>query len=260
VGSSILPPLDGLGHLSSTESVQTDDGFRRVPGIPSSFSPADDAEEARLCRVELIGRLAEQIGNARILDAMARVPRHLFVPEVSVRRAYVDMPAPIGYGQTISQPTVVAIMTEALELTGNERVLEIGTGSGYQAAILSLLAAEVYTIELVNELAEEARGRLLQLGYSNVHVRAGDGHRGWPERAPFERILLTAAPEAMPRALPRQLADGGIMVAPVGPRAWTQRLIRYRKTGGYLHPEDLGNVTFVPMLRPENVAPEGGER
>jgi protein-L-isoaspartate(D-aspartate) O-methyltransferase len=167
----------------------------------------------------------------------------------------MDMPAPIGYGQTISQPTVVAIMTEALELTGDERVLEIGTGSGYQAAILSLLAAEVYTIELVNELAEEARGRLRRLGYTNVHVRAGDGYRGWPEQAPFQRILLTAAPDVMPRVLPRQLAEGGVMVAPVGPRALTQRLIRFRRTRGHLHSEDLGSVAFVPMVAPKSMAP-----
>jgi protein-L-isoaspartate(D-aspartate) O-methyltransferase len=254
VGSPILPPVDAFGHPFPTESVETDRVSSPVPGLPSSSAAADDTEEARSCRVELIRRLAEQIGDDRVLDAIASVPRHLFVPEVSVRRAYVDMPAPIGYGQTISQPTVVAMMTEALELTGTERVLEIGTGSGYQAAILSLLAAEVYTIELVNELAEKARGRLFQLGYRNVHVRAGDGHLGWPERAPFERILLTAAPQVMARALPGQLAEGGVMVAPVGPRAWTQRLVRYRKTGGHLHIEDLGSVAFVPMVRPTSLA------
>jgi protein-L-isoaspartate(D-aspartate) O-methyltransferase len=180
---------------------------------------------------------------------MERVPRHLFVPGVSLQRAYANYPAPIGYGQTISQPTVVAIMTEALDLTGRERVLEIGTGSGYQAAILSLLASAVYSIEIVPELAEDARLRLLRMGYANVHVRAGDGYKGWPERAPFERILVTAAPDEVPQTLLDQLAEGGVLVTPVGPSGTSQRLLRYRKVRGRTSSEDLGGVRFVPMVR-----------
>jgi protein-L-isoaspartate(D-aspartate) O-methyltransferase len=207
-----------------------------------------DSDEARADRAALVRGLADEIQNARVLDAMQRVPRHIFVPGVSLSRAYLDAPAPIGYGQTISQPTIVAVMTDALELRGSERVLEIGTGSGYQAAILSQLVSEVYTIEIVRQLAEEADVRLRQLGYANVHVRAGDGYKGWPEQAPFDRVIVTAAPDEVPRALLDQLAEGGILVVPVGPTGWTQRLVRYRKTHGRVSSEDLGGVRFVPMV------------
>ncbi len=207
-----------------------------------------DSDEARAYRIDLVRQLTAEIRDARVLDAMLRVPRHLFVPGVSLRRAYLNQPEPIGYGQTISQPTVVAMMTEALDLEGRERVLEIGTGSGYQAAILSLLAADVYSIEVVEELASESRERLARLGYANVHVRAGDGYAGWPEEAPFDRVIVTAAPAEVPRALVEQLAEGGILVVPVGADPWTQRLWRYRKAGGRATGEDLGGVRFVPMV------------
>lgn len=212
---------------------------------------ATDSDEARAYRGELLRELTREIRDARVLNVMGRVPRHLFVPGASLRRAYLNEPAPIGYGQTISQPAVVAIMTEALELDGRERVLEIGTGSGYQAAIISLLTSEVYTIEVVEELAQDARARLLQLGYANVHVRAGDGYAGWPEEAPFARILVTAAPDEVPPVLLDQLAENGILVAPVGPRAGIQSLLRYRKTGALVSCEDLGPVRFVPMVSRE---------
>jgi protein-L-isoaspartate(D-aspartate) O-methyltransferase len=139
-------------------------------------------------------------------------------------------------------------MTAALELEGKERVLEIGTGSGYQAAILSNLAAAVYTIELVPELAAQSKARLAQLGYSNVEVRAGDGYRGWPEKAPFDRIVVTAAPDVLPRTLLDQLAEGGVLVAPVGAEPASQQLLRYRKKDGRITSEDLGAVRFVPMV------------
>jgi protein-L-isoaspartate(D-aspartate) O-methyltransferase len=177
------------------------------------------------------------------------VPRHRFAPGLSIRRAYEDRPQPIGHDQTISQPTVVAIMTQALRLGGTERVLEIGTGSGYQAAILARLCKEVFTIEIVPPLGEAARDRLKALGYANVHVRIGDGYLGWPEAAPFDRILLTAAPPEIPRALVDQLAEGGILVAPVGEQGEAQRLVRWTKRGGSLKKEDLGAVRFVPMVR-----------
>ncbi len=179
---------------------------------------------------------------------MIRVPRHLFVPEASLDEAYRNEPLPIGHGQTISQPFIVGLMTEALELAGNERVLEIGTGSGYQAAILSLLAGSVHSVEIVRELAEESRARLAHLGYDNVRVRAGDGYAGWPEEAPFDRIIVTAAAEKVPAALFAQLANGGILVIPVGQSDRTQRLLRYRRTGRRLAREDLGAVRFVPMV------------
>jgi protein-L-isoaspartate(D-aspartate) O-methyltransferase len=242
----LIAPLVLLGCQSPV-------GSKPGEGDPSpTASPhvldANDSEEARAYRAELVRGLATRVKDARVLDAMKRVPRHLFVPGVSLRRAYADAPAPIGYAQTISQPTIVAIMSEALELKGRERVLEIGTGSGYQAAILSLLASDVWTIEIVKELAEQARVRLRELGYTNVHVRAGDGYKGWPERAPFDRIILTAAPDDVPQALFDQLAEGGVLVAPVGPSGWRQRLLRYRKTAGRISSEDLGAVRFVPMV------------
>ena len=183
----------------------------------------------------------------RVVDAFRAVPRHRFVPDDVSSFAYVDDPLPIGFGQTISQPTVVAMMTEALALRGDERVLEIGTGSGYQAAILSMLCREVYSIERVVPLADQARRTLQELGY-RVQVRAGDGYLGWPEAAPFDRILLTAAPSTMPEALIEQLAEGGSIVAPVGEHGWTQELLEVRKTGGRTQTRALGGVRFVPML------------
>lgn len=207
-----------------------------------------DPAEAREYRAELVRELRGEIRDQNVLDVIASVPRHLFVPGASLYRAYANHAASIGYGQTISQPYVVALMTEALELRGRERVLEIGTGSGYQAAILSVLAAEVYTMEVVEPLATEARERLLRLGYSDIHVRAGDGYAGWPEEAPFDRVIVTAAPEEVPAMLLDQLAEGGILVAPIGPTGWGQSLLRYRKTHGLVSCEDLGRVRFVPMV------------
>ncbi len=209
-----------------------------------------DTDQARIQRRALLDSLRSggEVKDARVLEAMDRAPRHLFVPGVSLWRAYMDYPAPIGHGQTISQPTIVGVMTEALELKGNERVLEIGTGSGWQAAILSLLAKDVYTIEIIPELAEEARARLEVLGFHNVHVLAGDGYKGWPEHAPFDRVIVTAAPEKLPQTLLDQLADGGILVAPIGPNEHTQDLMRYRKHRGQISSEDLGPVRFVPMV------------
>lgn len=178
---------------------------------------------------------------------MRRVPRHLFV-DAPVGLAYEDRVLGIGLGQTISQPFVVALMSDALELGGHERVLEIGTGSGYQAAVLSLLAAHVDSIELLPTLADAARVRLRALGYANVEVRTGDGYAGWPEHAPFDRIILTAAPPALPQTLLDQLAVGGILVAPVGEDPLSQRLGRWRKSATGVVAEDLGRVVFVPMV------------
>jgi protein-L-isoaspartate(D-aspartate) O-methyltransferase len=179
---------------------------------------------------------------------MVAVPRHLFVPGMPLARAYADRPQPIGHEQTISQPTIVAVMTQALALRGGERVLEIGTGSGYQAAVLSRLAREVFTIEIVAPLGETARARLAKLGYANVHVRIGDGYKGWPEEAPFDRVLLTAAPPEIPKALTDQLAEGGILVAPVGPDGAVQELVRWTKRKGKIQEDKLGAVRFVPMV------------
>jgi len=200
------------------------------------------AERAAMVRLQIRGRGIE---NAGVLRAMETVPRHLFVPAGMVERAYDDHPLPIGHEQTISQPYIVALMTDLLDLDGDEKVLEIGTGSGYQAAVLAELAAEVYTIEIVEPLALEASARLAELGYDNVHVRAGDGYRGWPEHGPFDAIILTAAPPAIPQPLIDQLAVGGILVAPVGDVH--QELQVLEKTADGLSSRDVIPVRFVPM-------------
>ena len=188
---------------------------------------------------------ARDIKNPRVLEAMRRVPRHEFVPAALRGSAYEDSPLPIGHDQTISQPFIVAYMTEALELDGTQRVLEIGTGSGYQAAVLGELAKEVYTIEIVAPLAERARQTLAQLGYQNVHVRTGNGYLGWPEQAPFDRVMVTAAPDAVPPALVEQLRVGGLMAIPVG--VGVQELRILRRTAEGLETLRTLPVRFVPM-------------
>ncbi len=192
---------------------------------------------------------ARDITDERVLAAMAKVPRHRFVPEAVREQAYEDRPLPIGYGQTISQPYIVAYMTQALEL-GPEaktraRVLEIGTGSGYQAAVLAELVHQVYTIEIIKELAERARATLAALGYTNVFVRHGDGYLGWPEQAPFDGIVVTAAPDHVPQPLVDQLAVGGRLVVPVG--RWFQEMTIVTKTPQGLRRRTTIPVLFVPM-------------
>jgi protein-L-isoaspartate(D-aspartate) O-methyltransferase len=184
-----------------------------------------------------------------VLAAMGKVPRERFVLPDEISRAYADSPLPIGYGQTISQPYIVAYMTETLGVSASHRVLEIGTGSGYQAAILGELAREVYTIEIVPELADRAGATLQSLGYANVHVRSGDGYAGWPEHAPFDRILVTAAPEEIPRPLLEQLAPGGRLVAPVGAQGDTQWVTVVDKSDAGLVERRTIPVQFVPFTR-----------
>jgi protein-L-isoaspartate(D-aspartate) O-methyltransferase len=209
------------------------------PGTATEF----DAARARMVEEQVAAR---GVADERVLSAMRKVPRHEFVPEERRESAYEDRPLPIGYGQTISQPYVVAAMSEILRLDGSERVLEVGTGSGYQAAVLSVLAREVYSIEIVEPLATRARDDLARLGYANVHVRFGDGYRGWPEVAPFDAIILTAAPDHVPEPLVAQLAAGGRMVLPLG--SWSQDLVLLTKDGeGEVHRQVLFGVRFVPM-------------
>jgi protein-L-isoaspartate(D-aspartate) O-methyltransferase len=193
------------------------------------------------------------ITDAKVLTAMAGIPREAFVPEKYRSRAYEDGPLPIGYGQTISQPYIVALMTELLDPQPDHRVLEIGTGSGYQAAVLSRLAGEVYTIEIVEPLAEQATQTLAELGMKNVHVRAGDGYAGWPEKVPFDSIIVTCAPDHIPQPLVDQLKEGGRLVIPVGSQSGVQKLIRLTKVGGEIRQEEVLEVRFVPLTR-------GGER
>jgi len=208
------------------------------------------ADEYAALRSRMVREDIERRGvrNQAVLDAMRRVPRHLFVPEKLRDSAYGDFPMPIGHGQTISQPYIVGLMTELLAPGAAHKVLEIGTGSGYQAAVLSPLVKEVYSMEIVEPLGLAARELLGKLGYKNVRVRIGDGYQGWPEEAPFDRIVLTAAPPEVPGALIAQLKPGGRLVAPVG--NWDQYLVVIDKdlSGKVRRREDIP-VRFVPMVR-----------
>ena len=191
------------------------------------------------------------IGDPAVIQAMQRVARHRFVPVESLPLAYADSPLAIGYGQTVSQPYIVAFMTEALELEPGDHVLEIGTGSGYQTAILAEIVAQVFTIEIVPPLAEQAATTLAELGYTNVHTRVGDGFHGWPEEAPFQAIIVTAAPLDIPHALLGQLAIAGRLLLPVG--GAKQRLVLYRRTADGFTRTDLGRVRFVPLVDQQGV-------
>jgi protein-L-isoaspartate(D-aspartate) O-methyltransferase len=188
---------------------------------------------------------ARGITDPRVLAAMRKVPRHLFIPRSEREQAYNDGPVPIGEGQTISQPYIVALMTELIHPQPGDRVLEIGTGSGYQAAVLAELAAEVYTIEIVEPLGRRAASLLSDLGYANVHCRIGDGYRGWPEKAPFNAVVVTAAPGHIPEPLKQQLAPGGRLVIPVG-TAYQELLLITRTDSGFRQ-EPVTPVRFVPM-------------
>ncbi|UCF81879.1 MAG: protein-L-isoaspartate(D-aspartate) O-methyltransferase [Acidobacteriota bacterium] len=190
---------------------------------------------------------ARDITDKRVLEAMRTVPRHRFVPVDELRHAYADNPLPIGLGQTISQPYIVAVMTETLELKKSDVVLEIGTGSGYQAAVLAGLVKHVYTIEILCELAERARKTLRVLNYENVTVRCGDGYGGWPGRAPFDAVIVTAAPPEIPQKLVEQLKPGGRMVVPVGRYFQSLQLIVKREDGS-VSTRDILPVRFVPMV------------
>jgi protein-L-isoaspartate(D-aspartate) O-methyltransferase len=210
------------------------------------YAEVDDSDSFAAARARLVDEIREQgIRDEKLLGIIGRIPRHLFVPERFRSLAYNNHPVLIGEGQTISQPFIVAYMTEALKLDSNDRVLEIGTGSGYQAAILGELAKEVYSVEIVESLGKKADRLLKKLHYKNVHVRIGDGFYGWPEMAPFSKIILTAAPAEIPTALTEQLAEGGTLIAPRG-EAW-QNLILIKKEKGKLIERDLLPVSFVPF-------------
>ena len=191
---------------------------------------------------------ARNIESLAVLDAMRNVPRHMFLPDNLKRYAYDDAPVPIGWGQTISQPYMVAYMTEQLKPVPGMKILEIGTGSGYQAAILAYLGCYVYTIELVNELAAMAITTLSELNIENVKVKHGDGYMGWPEEAPFDAIIVTAAPESLPKNLVGQISEGGEMIIPIGQVHSVQSLKRVEKRDGRVMVNDLLQVRFVPML------------
>jgi protein-L-isoaspartate(D-aspartate) O-methyltransferase len=190
---------------------------------------------------------ARGVSDEQVLGAMATVPRHEFVPAEYLDRAYSDQPLPIGHGQTISQPYIVALMTELLELREGDTVLEIGTGSGYQAAVLAELGVEVYSMEIIPELAESARQRLDEGGYAEVQTLNADGYYGWQEHAPYDAIIVTAAPDHVPQPLVEQLKDGGRMVIPVGPVGWYQTLWLITKQAGEVEYHNKGGVQFVPL-------------
>jgi protein-L-isoaspartate(D-aspartate) O-methyltransferase len=232
-------------------------GFRSpqliVPHLPLPYNPIkgpmEEHEEFRQEREKMIEvqLQAREISDPRVLQAMRQVPRHEFVPESYREIAYSDAPLAIGHGQTISQPYVVALMTQLLELRPDDRVLEIGTGSGYQAAILSQLAAKVYTLERIPELASRAEARLAELGFENVEVIVSDGSLGASAHSPFQAILVTAAAPKVPEPLKRQLDDGGRLVLPVGAR-YGQTLERWRRDGEDFRREQVAPVAFVPLI------------
>lgn len=217
----------------------------------SSCSRAADMTEAKFAklRAHMVKTQIESRGirDTLVLAAMRKVPRHRFVPAAVRAASYEDYPLPIGQGQTISQPYIVALMTEMLKLKGGEKVLEIGTGSGYQAAVLAEAAKEVYTIEIVEPLAKRAAKDLARLGYQNVHVLAGDGFKGWPKHAPFDAIIVTCAPEEVPQPLIEQLKVGGRLVIPLGPQWVGQWLKVFTKTKDGVKEERSIPVRFVPM-------------
>ena len=216
--------------------------------IPAACRGEGDTSMEKLRELMVKNQIeARGVSDERVLSAMRKVERHRFVPGQHIASTYEDHPLPIGHGQTISQPYIVALMTELCELSGNEKVLEIGTGSGYQAAVLSLLAKEIYSIEIVEPLGKSARQKLTELGYNNVEVRIGDGYQGWPEKAPFNVIILTASPPKIPQSLIDQLADGGILVAPEGDYA--QELVKITKKNGKITKRTITYVRFVPMIR-----------
>ncbi len=210
---------------------------------PDSF----EASRRRMVENQLKGR---DITDPRVLAAMAAVPRHRFVPPYLAGMAYFDQPLPIGQGQTISQPYIVALMTQWAEIKPGHKVLEVGTGSGYQAAVLAEITDRVFTIELLPELGRTAQERLKELGYRRVQVKIGDGYQGWPEQAPFDAVLVTATAPAPPPALAAQLKEGGRLVVPIGQPKSVQQLVKFRKASGQLKEEGRLPVMFVPLVKP----------
>jgi protein-L-isoaspartate(D-aspartate) O-methyltransferase len=220
-----------------------------APATPMPPSPATAVdpyigERDAMVHEQIAGR---GVRDSAVLAALSKVERHRFVPEEYVRAAYADHPLPIGFGQTISQPYIVALMSEALEVKPGDRVLEIGTGSGYQAAILAEMGVEVYTVEIIPELARQAAAVLDELGYTNVHTLNADGYFGWETHAPYDAIIVTAAPDHLPQALGQQLKESGRLVIPIGPTGSVQTLWLFEKQNGGLTATNLGAVSFVPL-------------
>jgi protein-L-isoaspartate(D-aspartate) O-methyltransferase len=253
--------LASCGRPTATPEAQAVPGTEVANRLPQSaepsptWTPADTAEELAYAeaREQMVLSQIERRGvsDPDVLRAMRAVPRHQFVPEQYLSAAYADHPLPIGYGQTISQPYIVAWMTELLELEPDYRVLEIGTGSGYQAAVLAEIVDEVYTVEIIRELAAPAEERLQALGYDNVHVLRADGYWGWEEHAPYDAIIVTAAPDHVPQPLIGQLKEGAHLVIPIGPAGGYQSLWQFFLVEGELAAREIGGVRFVPFTREE---------
>jgi protein-L-isoaspartate(D-aspartate) O-methyltransferase len=222
-------------------------GFHETPLPPPPDSQRRGEDAFARLRIQMVeSQIAGRgVKDSAVLDAMRSVPRHLFVSEAHRKEAYEDYPLPIGQGQTISQPFIVAAMTEALALSPKSRVLEIGTGSGYQSAVLAEIARQVFTVEILESVGRQAQSTLAALGYTNINVQIGDGYRGWPEYSPFDAIIVTAAPDHIPQPLLDQLAIGSRMVLPLGDRE--QALVVLRKTPTGIIREDRYGVRFVPM-------------
>lgn len=239
IASGLVALVAGVtGGSDAQEVTEPDPAPETAPVIPASVT------RERMVAEQIVRR---GIGDPQVLTAMRKVPRDRFMPTDVKNLAYDDRAIPIGYGQTISQPYIVAFMTDALDLKPADKVLEVGTGSGYQAAILAELVKAVYTIEIVEPLGKSAAETLAALGYRNVNTRIGDGYRGWEEAAPFDAIIVTCSPDAIPKPLIDQLADGGRMIIPVGPQGEPQQLVLLRKAGDRIEQKKVLPVVFVPM-------------
>jgi protein-L-isoaspartate(D-aspartate) O-methyltransferase len=241
---SVSAPAGTGGDATATAAAQP----TSMAGLDRELTDSDDFRGRREELVE--GSIAAAVEDSRIVEAFRAVPRHAFVPTDVLDRAYADFPLPIGYGQTISQPSLVAMMTELVDIDPDDRVLEIGTGSGFQAAILRELTDEVYSVEIVPELTETARAVLEALGYGDIRIERRDGYLGWPEEAPFDAIVVTAAPDHLPRPLVDQLRpDGGRMVIPIGPVGDVQTLWLVTRQGDEVDMREVVPVRFVPLTR-----------
>lgn len=257
INSALILVIVGFGVWTLLTGVEPQDiqSLPQADSIAAAVADTIDWERPRFSerrserhRMVREGIKERGISDSKVLEAMRHVPRHLFVPQNYQQHAYLNRPLPIGHDQTISQPFIVGYMTEMLELQTGEKVLEIGTGSGYQAAVLSELTPYVYTIEIVEPLGKRARKRFKKLGYNTIKTKIGDGYKGWPERAPFDAVILTAAPEEIPEPLLQQLKPGGILVAPLGRTGETQFLTKATKSkDGKVHIKRKIPVRFVPM-------------
>lgn len=216
-----------------------------TPEDTNTFDNGYAVQREKMIKAQLIRR---DIKDQRVLDAISKIPRHMFVKESLRHKAYGDYPLPIGEGQTISQPYIVALMTDALKLKTSDKVLEIGTGSGYQAAVLAEIVKEVYTIEIRENLADSARGLLGKLGYKNIKIKYADGYFGWQEYAPFDAVIVTASANHIPPPLIKQLKEGGKLIIPLGSTLYYQTLTLAKKNKGELEVEQMGGVAFVPMM------------